>query len=122
MQWRELDSRPRGITIAGILFITGGIGAIVQGIAYLVIGSNNLSAVPGYNTPNVVLLLNRPDTHALLLNVFFGSMAAIIGLGLLYLYVSYALLNGKGWARKFTIVIMILGFLGSIFSAFTQSG
>lgn len=84
MQWRQLNHRPKGITIIAILQILGGIGSISNGV-FLIGGGGSYSGNSGY----------------------LGAYG--LALGVFYLFVGYGLYSGKGWAWTTSVLAQIVG-------------
>ncbi|MGN6558942.1 MAG: hypothetical protein ACTHJ2_00290 [Candidatus Nitrosocosmicus sp.] len=97
--------RPIGVTILAILIIIGGIALLIGGLLFMafagIISSNETTS----NSPiNIAALISLPL-----------SLGMVI-IGIIYLFVSYGLLKGKGWAWIITIVVTIIGLIIQIVS------
>jgi uncharacterized membrane protein (DUF2068 family) len=93
-QWRQLDKRPTGITVVAIL-------QLISGIVILVIGGWLFSVSSA-------------------LSVFSGVIN--IAIGVIYLYVAFGLLKGKGWAWFSMIMVQVIGTPLSIALIFVSPG
>lgn len=91
--------RPSGVTILAIIVAINGILSIFVGLgagAYIALNPPNIPGMEAFSTA-------------------LTSVFALVGLvGLIYLLLAWGLWNGKGWAWTVTLIITILGLIGSL--------
>lgn len=98
--------RPTGVTILAVLafcgagfLVLGALGALFGGALLSSLSSSGIGMMAGVGAAMIAVFL-----------LIFAALDVAIGVGLLKL---------RNWARVVTIVLIGLGFLGSVFSVFS---
>jgi hypothetical protein len=128
--------RPIGVTIIAILTIIGGIILTLSGISLIAFGafftvtpidvfiSEQLEQQEQRVLPDQQEMQNIEDLRSLaqflgVIGMVIGSIVLAVGIG--YLFMSYGLLKGRGWAWTITVILTVIAIVIQIVSAATAS-
>lgn len=128
--------RPIGVTIIAILTIIGGIILTLSGISLIAFGafftvtpidvfiSEQLEQQEQRVLPDQQEMQNMEDLRSLaqflgVIGMVIGSIVLAVGIG--YLFISYGLLKGRGWAWTITVILTVIAIVIQIVSAATAS-
>lgn len=128
--------RPIGVTIIAILTIIGGIILTLSGISLIAFGafftvtpidvfiSEQLEQQEQRVLPDQQEMQNIEDLRSLaqflgVIGMVIGSIVLAVGIG--YLFISYGLLKGRGWAWTITVILTVIAIVIQIVSAATAS-
>ncbi|MGH9977915.1 MAG: hypothetical protein ACRD8Z_19080 [Nitrososphaeraceae archaeon] len=126
----QSKERPFGVTIIAVLAIIDGVLLVFGGLSFLAFGAF-FATVP---IENIIINQQQQQQEQGLQNAaelqsltqIFGSIGLVIGgivlaVGIGYLFVSYGLLKGKGWAWIVTVILSIIAIIVQIISAITTA-
>ena len=97
--------RPLGITILAILYILGGIGAIIGAVMFSI-----------FSVMFADMMGDSMMNHAV---IFGGLISGIfVGVAVLEFLIASCLLLGKSWARRIVIIFIVVDLILEFFSIF----
>lgn len=100
-------NRPIGVTILSITIVISGVLIIASGISLISLGA--FLSVPLNNAD-----VNLPTTNLFqFISIIIGTIILIIGI--IYVFVFYGLIKGKGWSWTITVIVTIINLIIQVF-------